>query len=220
VFGVLPKPVDPLDTAPIDGALWGEPDPEEEDEISSEEEEEEEEEEATETATDGLQTPSGLETPSGMQSVMSSVRGGLETPDFLELRKGRAPSELSETPLPNRSLYQVLPEKQTAVRGLVGSERGYDVSAVSGAPANVPVLGEERASKRKNGVDVTIDSSELEGLSEEQLRAKYEAASRGNSGVPGAGNGEDFGDMIAREMAKKKQKMDSKAKAKEKEYKF
>ena len=82
-----------------------------------------------------------------MQSVMSSVRGGLETPDFLELRKGRAPSELSETPLPNRSLYQVLPEKQTTVRGLMGSERGYDVSAVSGAPAHVPVLGEERGSK-------------------------------------------------------------------------
>lgn len=117
------------------------------DESSSEEEEEEEEEEATETATDGLQTPSGLETPSGMQSVMSSIRGGLETPDFLELRKGRAASELSETPLPNRSLYQVLPEKQTAVRGLMGSERGYDVSAVSGAPANVPILGEDRASK-------------------------------------------------------------------------
>ena len=69
-------------------------------------------------------------------------------------------------------------------------------------------------------MDVTIDSSELEGLSEEQLRAKYEAASRGNSGVPGAGNGEDFGDMIAREMAKKKQKMDNKAKSREKEYKF
>lgn len=78
---------------------------------------------------------------------MSSVRGGLETPDFLELRKGRAQSELSETPLPNRTLYQVLPEKQTAVRGLMGSERGYDVSGVAGAPANVPVLGDERGTK-------------------------------------------------------------------------
>jgi splicing factor 3B subunit 2 len=74
--------------------------------------------------------------------------------------------------------------------------------------------------QRKNGVDVAIDSSELEGLSEDQLRAKYEAASRGNAGVPGAGTGEDFGDMIAREMAKKKQKMDNKTRAKEKGYKF
>jgi len=151
------------------------------------------------------------------------VRGGLETPDFLELRKGRAPSEISETPLPNRSLYHVLPEKQTAVRGLMGSERGYDVTAVSGAPSNVPVLGEERSSKRKNGVDVTIDSSELEGLSEDQLRAKYETASRGTAGVPGAANSGEFDDMIAWEMAKKKQKMDNRAnraKAKEKDYKF
>lgn len=88
-----------------------------------------------------MQTPAGTETPSGMHSVMSSVRGGVETPDFLELRKGR---EVSETPLPNRSLYQVLPERQTAVRGLMGSERGYDVSSVGGA---VPVLGEERGTK-------------------------------------------------------------------------
>lgn len=116
------------------------------DESESEEESEEEEDDTTETATDGLQTPSGLETPSGMQSVMSSVRGGLETPDFLELRKGRGQSELSDTPLPNRTLYQVLPEKQTAVRGLMGSERGYDVSSVA-APANLPVLGDERGTK-------------------------------------------------------------------------
>ncbi|KAF8317348.1 DUF382-domain-containing protein [Clavulina sp. PMI_390] len=219
VFGVLPKPIDPHEGEPVDHTLWGEPDPEEEDESEEEEEEsEEEEDEAPEAPTDGAQTPSGMETPSGMTSVMSSVRGGLETPDFLELRK-RGQSELSETPLPNRSLYQVLPEKQTAVRGLMGSERGYDVSSLAGPAANVPVLGEERGTKRKNGVDVTIDSAELEGLSEEQLRAKYEAASRSTAGVPGADNREDYSDMIAKEMARKKQKME-KAKGKEKEYKF
>ena len=71
-------------------------------------------------------------------------------------------------------------------------------------------------------MDVTIDSSELEGLSEEQLRAKYDAASKGNAGVPGAANREDYSDMIAKEMAKKKQKMDKDkgSKGKEKEYKF
>lgn len=98
-------------------------------------------------ATDGLQTPSGLETPSGMASVVSTVAGGLETPDFLELRKnagGRAQSEVSDTG--PRSLYQVVPEKSTSVRGLMGSERGYDVSAVSGGAA-IPVLGDERGSK-------------------------------------------------------------------------
>lgn len=96
---------------------------------------------------DGLQTPSGMETPSGLASIVSTVPGGLETPDFLELRKnaGRASSEAAEPSGP-RSLYHVVPEKQTSVRGLMGSERGYDVSAVaSGAP--VPVLGEERGTK-------------------------------------------------------------------------
>lgn len=93
---------------------------------------------------DGLQTPSGLETPSGMTSVVSTVAGGLETPDFLELRKGRTVSEAAESSGP-RSLYQVVPEKQTNVRGLMGSERGYDVSAVAGAP--IPVLGDERGTK-------------------------------------------------------------------------
>lgn len=148
----------------MDTTLWGEPDPEEdgelalhrilsgvadllsaEDESSEEEEEEEDDEDGAETATDGLRTPSGLETPSGLHSVVSTVPGGLETPDFLELRKGR---DVSESPLPNRSLYQVVPEKQTAVRGLMGSERGYDVTGLSNAPAaNVPVLGDERGSK-------------------------------------------------------------------------
>lgn len=96
---------------------------------------------------DGIQTPSGLETPSGMASVVSTVAGGLETPDFLELRKtaARAPSEANDGP---RSLYQVVPERQTAVKGLMGSERGYDVSAVSSsATAAIPVLGDERGTK-------------------------------------------------------------------------
>lgn len=86
-----------------------------------------------------------------MTSVVSTVAGGLETPDFLELRKnsgGRATSEVVERDRDRegpRSLYQVVPEKQTNVRGLMGSERGYDVSAVSGAP--IPVLGDDRGTK-------------------------------------------------------------------------
>ncbi|PPQ99217.1 hypothetical protein CVT24_009236 [Panaeolus cyanescens] len=205
VFGVLPKATDSGAGEPIDKELWGELEPEEEEEEEEESEEESEDEEEAEPApTDGMQTPSGLETPSGMASVVSTVAGGLETPDFLELRKGRSAPEPSDAG--PRSLYQVVPEKQTSIRGLMGSERGYDVSAVASAP--IPVLGDERGTKRKaNGVDVSIDASELEGLSEEELRRKYDAHSRGNAGVPG-GRGEDFSDMVAKEMAKKKQKMD------------
>lgn len=116
----------------------------EEEEEESEEESEEEEEAVEPTPADGAQTPSGMETPSGMTSVVSTVAGGMETPDFLELRKGRTVSEAMESSGP-KSLYQVLPEKQTSVRGLMGSERGYDVSAVAGAP--IPVLGDERGTK-------------------------------------------------------------------------
>jgi splicing factor 3B subunit 2 len=148
---------------PIDKNSWGELEPEEgwcsslhaplhtEDCLFVEEEEEEseeesEEEEAAEPApADGLQTPSGLETPSGMTSVVSTVAGGLETPDFLELRKHSARSTTEAMESGPRSLYQVVPEKQTSVRGLMGSDRGYDVSAVSGAP--IPVLGDERGTK-------------------------------------------------------------------------
>ncbi|PPQ64812.1 hypothetical protein CVT26_002644 [Gymnopilus dilepis] len=228
VFGVLPKVSDSGAGEPINKELWGELEPEEafaqtyhftEEEEEEESEEEEEEEEAEPAPADGMQTPSGLETPSGMTSVVSTVAGGLETPDFLELRKGRSVSEAMEPSGP-RSLYQVVPEKQTSVRGLMGSERGYDVSAVAGAP--IPVLGDERGSKRKaNGVDVSLDAAELEGLSEEELRRKYDAHSRGSAGVPG-GRGEDFSDMVAKEMAKKKQKMEREKESKKsgKEFKF
>lgn len=86
-----------------------------------------------------------METPSGMASVVSTVAGGLETPDFLELRKNSARSAPEATESGPRSLYQVVPEKQTSIRGLMGSERGYDVSGVSGAP--IPVLGDDRGTK-------------------------------------------------------------------------
>ncbi|KAG1827380.1 uncharacterized protein BJ212DRAFT_1294671 [Suillus subaureus] len=196
VFGVLPKVTDANIGEPIDKNTWGELEPEEgkfisivqEEEEEEEESEEEDEEETTEGApVDGLQTPSGLETPSGMASVVSTVAGGLETPDFLELRKtsSRHASDVSESG--PRSLYQVVPEKQT--------------------------------SRKANGVDISIDAGEMEGMTEDELRRKYEQHSRGSAGV--AGSKEDFSDMVAKEMAKKKQKMDRERDSKKgKEFKF
>ncbi len=75
--------------------------------------------------------------------------------------------------------------------------------------------------KRKSGVDISLDASELEGISEDELRRKYDVNSRGSAGVPG-GRGEDFSDMVAKEMAKKKQKMDRERENKKtgKEFKF
>ncbi len=132
---------------PVDRNLWGELEPEEEEEEEEESSDEsEEEEEQTPAPADGVQTPSGLETPSGMASVVSTVAGGLETPDFLELRKTATRTTTEAAESGPRSLYQVVPEKQTSVRGLMGSERGYDVSAVTGGGA-IPVLGDERGTK-------------------------------------------------------------------------
>ncbi|KAL9715488.1 hypothetical protein Ac2012v2_002149 [Leucoagaricus gongylophorus] len=214
VFGVLPKVSDTGLGEPVDKIPWGELEPEEEEE-SEEEEEEEEEEEFADVTMDGTQTPSGLETPSGMASVVSTVAGGLETPDFLELRKTARPvADAGETD--PRGLYQVLEEKRTSVRGFMGSERGYDVSNLSGSA--LPVLGDERTSKKKNGIDVSLDGSELEGMSEDELRRKYDAHAKGDAGVPG--NKEDFSDMVAKEMAKNKQKIEREKERKKDRFKF
>jgi splicing factor 3B subunit 2 len=70
-------------------------------------------------------------------------------------------------------------------------------------------------------VDISIDASELEGMSEEELRRKYDSHSRGNAGVPGSR--EDFSDMVAQETVKR-QKMEKERQqrrsAKDKEFKF
>ena len=78
------------------------------------------------------------------------------------------------------------------------------------------------AQRKANGVDISIDASELEGMSEDELRRRYDQHSRGSAGVPGANNGrEDFSDMIAKAMAKKKQNMEREREGrKEKEFKF
>ena len=68
-------------------------------------------------------------------------------------------------------------------------------------------------------MDVSIDAAELEGMSTEDLRRKYDQHSRGSAGVPGSK--EDFSDLIAKEMAKKKQKMERDSeRRKEKDFKF
>ncbi len=92
-----------------------------------------------------METPSGMATPSGYNSVISTVPGGLETPDFMELRKNARPteSEVSETPVP-RELYQVIPERETSSRGFMGSSTAYDVNAITNAAGEGPrVLGQE-----------------------------------------------------------------------------
>lgn len=54
-------------------------------------------------------------------------------------------------------------------------------------------------------MEVSIDAAELEGMSEEELKRRYDQESRGSAGVA---HKEDFSDMVAKEMAKKKAKME------------
>jgi hypothetical protein len=74
--------------------------------------------------------------------------------------------------------------------------------------------------RKANGVDVSIDAEALEGMSEEELRRKYEQGSRGGAGVPGGR--EDFSDLVARESAKRKkqEKERDQRRAKDKDFKF
>lgn len=156
VFGVgLQQAVDY--GAPVDKELWGElePEDEEEEEESEEEEEEEDEDQAGQQA--GPQD--GLETPSGTQSIVSTVPGGLETPEFLDIRKQREDSYSragteSVEPTRERQLYQVIEERQTNVRGFMGSERGYDLGpGFSGSQPQI--LGQEdRGTKVRPSVNL------------------------------------------------------------------
>ncbi len=84
---------------------------------------------------------------------MSTVPGGLETPDFIELRKN-APRAASEDvrgsgagSSANRELYTVVPERETTSRGFMGSSTAYDLSSV-GKGSGPAVLGaEDRGTK-------------------------------------------------------------------------
>lgn len=52
--------------------------------------------------------------------------------------------------------------------------------------------------RKAGGVEISLDANELEGLSEADLRAKYEQAGRK------AGTHEDFSDFVGKEVAKRR----------------
>ncbi|CAD6573969.1 MAG: hypothetical protein CYPHOPRED_005251 [Cyphobasidiales sp. Tagirdzhanova-0007] len=215
----------------VDKTLWGDLDPDAEESEEEEDEDEDEAEDQEPTSGEGLQTPlrQGLETPSGFASVASTVPGGLETPDFLELRKRRETTTDTDGGGPPKQLYQVLPEQRNAVSGFLGSDRAYDTRNIG--TGNIPILGvDDRGQKvlspfRKaagTGVDVSIDASELEGLSEAELRQRFEAAKQaGGGGSAGQGGREDLSDFVAEEASKRRKMQESKgSKGKKENFKF
>ncbi|MBW0496396.1 hypothetical protein O181_036111 [Austropuccinia psidii MF-1] len=216
VFGQAAKFENGAYGEPIAKELWGELQSDEEDESEEESDDDSEAEGAAPPAGDGLQTPTGLETPSGLASITSTVPGGLETPDFIELRKRRDGAGMveAEPETGTKALYHVIPEKETKAIGFLGAERVYDVRGISQHGHNVAMLGQEdRGTKRKaTGVDVALDPSELEGLTEDQLRQRYEESrQRANGGGIGnqQGGREDLSDIVAQESAKRKSRVEN-----------
>lgn len=182
----------------VDKTPWGELESESESEDESEDEEEEED------AT-GMVTPgdAGLITPSGL----SSVGAGLETPDMIELRKKKEIEDAMETGGETPALFTILNEKRAAVgAAMMGSAHTYDIGLTT-------------PKKAGEGVEITLDPSELE-LEPAAMAAKYDDTIKEREA---ALNREDLSDMVAEHAAKKKRKKPTesgKGAKKYKEFKF
>lgn len=200
--------------APIDRKHWGEL---EEEEYESEEEEEseeegegeEEEEEGEEAAAPAAPLPGvpdhgGLVTPTG-----------IATPDHLVLRK----KDVGGQPEEARPLFQVLQQRETKVgNAAFGSAHTYVIGSEDKAAAGKPAKGEAVnliKSQKTKEVAITLNPAELENLTDDMLKEKYEATVK----AAGQPEREDMSDLLA-EHTKKKAKKDAKDKKKYKEFKF
>jgi len=191
-----------VDDDNVDKTPWGELESESESEDESDEEEEEEAEGEDQT---GIVTPgdAGLVTPSGL----SSVGGGLETPDMIELRKKKEIEDAMETGGETPALFTILNEKRAAVgASMMGSAHTYD-------------MGLTTPKKAGEGVEITLDPSELE-LEPAAMAAKYDDTIKERE----AANREDLSDMVAEHAAAKKKRKkptdSGKSAKKYKEFKF
>ncbi|XP_022965450.1 splicing factor 3B subunit 2-like [Cucurbita maxima] len=198
VFGVQQQEQANYEEEPVDKTKhWGDLEEEEEEEVEEEDEEEIEEEEMQ----DGIESVDSL----------SSTPTGVETPDVIDLRKQQRKE-------PDRSLYQVLEEKEEKVAPgtLLGTTHTYVISGgtqdKTGAK-RVDLLRGQKSDK----VDVTLRPEELEAM-ENVLPAKYEEA-REEEKL--RSQREDFSDMVAENEKKRKRKMQEKdGKSKKKDFKF
>ena len=96
-----------------------------------------------------------------------------------------------------KQLYTILPQKETSIRGFMGSQHGYDLG------------------KKKEDVEISLNPDEIEGgLDSEAVKRKYEATLEpAATGVLAGLPKEDLSDMVKEhesKMAKKKQKKDDK----------
>ncbi|KAJ3269726.1 hypothetical protein HDV01_001068 [Terramyces sp. JEL0728] len=177
VFGTHKPQVSSEFVAEVESKLWGELDTEVEEEEEEEDEEEEDDEEEEQESVSGLETPSG---------IASAVPSGIETPDFVEMRKEE---RVMETRKEQKSLYTVLSSTEKTTSGFMASTHTYQVKDKLGL-----------ANKQ---VDVSLNPEELENIDQETLKRKYE------SSKPQQQQKEDFSDMVnehAEKQAFKRQK--------------
>ncbi|MFH4978743.1 hypothetical protein AB6A40_005452 [Gnathostoma spinigerum] len=213
VFGLeAPNLPDVDDESRIERRHWGEIGS---DEDSSEESDEEEEEGEAQAAETGFITPAtteGFATPSGMTS---GVLTGVETPDTIELRKGkRAEESISGGDTPAPQLYTVLQEKKVERIGgqMMGSTHVYDLTKKSAPPA--PPVGD-------TGVEVSLNPEDLDLADQKGLEKKYEEQLRKQT-KGRQDDDEDFSDMVAEHSAKqnRKRKVQEQKKATQQQKKY
>eukprot|EP00873_Tetraselmis_striata_P035015 jgi/Tetstr1/455279/TSEL_042115.t1 len=206
VFGVAPPP--PTASDKIDKAQWGELESDEEE--SEEEESEEKEEDDDDAMEDGMRS---------VDTDISSLPMGVETPDTIQLRKGIDTEE-------PKALYTVLEQKATAVGGsLMGSDHTYVIpdkekkALNPGAQKRLDILKSQVAGTVD--VEVTLTPEEIEGLDDDAVKKLY--AQRVEE-LKAANKGEDFSDMVAAKAVQQKRKAaakeQEKAAKKQKEFKF
>lgn len=205
---------------PVERTLWGELQPREEEE---EEEDESDSDDDEEEGSDDDAPGADLETPAGAVSSVPTdyPSHGVETSvaGEMDLRKQqRRGFDTEESSYP-RSAYQVIPERQQRTEGFFGSDRVYDLGPQQG----LPVLGQDddagRKRKKPGDVDVAIDVDNLDGLSKDEVRRRFEEGRR-EEGVGAQWNyQEDLSEMIAQE-SRKRQKVDEARNEKKKESKY
>ncbi|CAL2044173.1 unnamed protein product [Caenorhabditis brenneri] len=191
VFGLAAPAFEPEDESQIERRYWGEIGSDE----SSDEEESEEEEDLDEdedvVPAGGFQTPApaeGMITPSGMTTGIT----GIETPDTIELRKGKESSVLgTDTPA---AAYHIIPEKKNERIGgqMMASTHTYDLS--------------KKHAVRDDGVHISLDPESID-MDEQGLAARYEEQLRKQKHRDDdEEEREDLTDMVAEHAAKQNRK--------------
>uniref|UniRef100_A0A1I7V1G6 PSP domain-containing protein n=1 Tax=Caenorhabditis tropicalis TaxID=1561998 RepID=A0A1I7V1G6_9PELO len=190
VFGLAAPAFEPEDESQIERRYWGEIGSDESsDEEESEEEEDAEDDDGDDMMAAGFQTPApveGMITPSGMTTGIT----GIETPDTIELRKGKESSVLgTDTPA---AAYHIIPEKKNERIGgqMMASTHTYDLS--------------KKHAVRDDGVHISLDPESIDD--EQGLAARYEEQLRKQKHRDDDEDREDLTDMVAEHAAKQNRK--------------